>query len=76
MLVALSVASFGPTPPGARGTGYDALWLGHDARVDGRKRQSDVDSPVTHLRGTGIRDLSVHTGPFNHDGTLDPTDRP
>ena len=75
LVVALSLASFGSAPPGARGTGHDAQWLGH-AWVDGRKDQSDVDSLVTGLRGTGIRDLFVHTGPFNDDGTLDPALRP
>ena len=56
LVVALSLASFGSAPPGARGTGHDAQWLGH-AWVDGRKDQSDVDSLVTGLRDTGIRDL-------------------
>jgi len=55
----------------ARGTGHDALWLGH-AWVDGRKNQSDVDALVERLHTTGIRELFVHTGPFNDDGTLDP----
>jgi hypothetical protein len=55
----------------ARGTGHDALWLGH-AWVDGRKTQSDVDSLVERLRTTGIRELLVHSGPFADDGTLDP----
>src|SRR4029453_5852922 len=73
-VVSLGGAWWGPTPA-ARGTGHDALWLGH-AWVDGRKTQSDVDSLVADLRVTGVRDLFVHTGPFNHDGTLDPALRP
>lgn len=59
----------------ARGTGHDAEWLGH-AWVDGRKTQADVDALAVQLRGTGIHDLFVHTGPFNDDGTLDPGQRP
>jgi hypothetical protein len=61
--------------PAARGTGHDALWLGH-AWVDGRRTQSDVDELAIRLRGTGIRDLFVHTGPFSNDGSLDPALRP
>jgi hypothetical protein len=69
-------AEYSHTPsPSARGTSHDAEWLGH-AWVDGRKSQSDVDTLVAHLRTTGIRDLFVHTGPFNDDGTLDPGLRP
>jgi hypothetical protein len=73
--VALWAEYSGTPSASARGTGYDAEWLGH-AWVDGRKTQSDLDSLVAHLRTTGIRDLFVHTGPFNHDGTLDPGRRP
>jgi spore germination protein YaaH len=44
--------------------------------VDGRKGQSDVDTLVARLRRTGIRDLFVHAGPFENDGTLDARRRP
>lgn len=54
----------------ARGTGQDALWLGH-AWVDGRKRQPDLDALAARVRSTGIRDLFVHAGPLSDDGTLD-----
>ncbi|MFI9768634.1 hypothetical protein ACIHJG_17450 [Streptomyces sp. NPDC052415] len=47
----------------------DAIWLGH-AWVDGRKRDADVSALVRRLDTTGIRDLYVHAGPLNHDGTL------
>ncbi|CCK27685.1 hypothetical protein BN159_3306 [Streptomyces davaonensis JCM 4913] len=47
----------------------DAVWLGH-AWVDGRKRDADVDALARRLAGTGIRDLYVHAGPLEHDGTL------
>ncbi|MFF4832041.1 hypothetical protein [Streptomyces sp. NPDC001315] len=47
----------------------DAIWLGH-AWVDGRKRDADVTALARRLDGTGIRDLYVHAGPLEHDGTL------
>jgi hypothetical protein len=47
----------------------DALWLGH-AWVDGRKKDADVAALARRLDGTGIRDLYVHSGPLEHDGTL------
>jgi hypothetical protein len=72
---ALSVQALGAADPTARSTGHDAEWLGH-AWVDGRKNQSDVDMLARQLRDTGIRDLFVHAGPFNNDGTLDPALRP
>jgi hypothetical protein len=68
-LVALEAQHTGTPSVNARGTGKDALWLGH-AWVDGRKGQSDVDGLAAQLRTTGIRDLFVHAGPFEPDGTL------
>jgi hypothetical protein len=53
----------------ARTRGKDAYWLGH-AWVDGRRTDADVDRLATSLAGTGIRDLYVHTGPLEHDGSL------
>ncbi|MGW3289088.1 hypothetical protein ACWDR3_31070 [Streptomyces sp. NPDC001002] len=47
----------------------DAIWLGH-AWVDGRKTDADVAALARRLGGTGIRDLYVHAGPLEHDGTL------
>ncbi|HET9382168.1 MAG TPA: glycosyl hydrolase family 18 protein, partial [Streptomyces sp.] len=38
--------------------------------VDGRKKDADVTALARRLRGTGIRDLYVHAGPLEHDGTL------
>ncbi|MEV8374503.1 hypothetical protein AB0P21_17320 [Kribbella sp. NPDC056861] len=49
--------------------GKDAIWLGH-AWVDGRKTDADVTALAKQLQGTGIRDLYVHTGPLEHDGSL------
>jgi hypothetical protein len=53
----------------ARTRNNDALWLGH-AWVDGRKTTADVAALAKQLDGTGIRDLYVHTGPLEHDGSL------
>ncbi|WP_316520364.1 hypothetical protein [Kitasatospora brasiliensis] len=63
--------------PGAEAhtRGRDALWLGH-AWVDGRKTDADVAALGRQLAGTGIRDLYVHTGPLEHDGTLPPSVHP
>jgi hypothetical protein len=74
-LLYLASGAAGHPSSSARGTGHDALWLGH-AWVDGRRSQSDVDALADRLRSTGIRDLLVHTGPFSDDGTLDPALRP
>jgi hypothetical protein len=73
--VELSMAGSGAPSPAARGGGHDAEWLGH-AWVDGRKAQPDVDALAAALRGSGIRDLFLHAGPFNDDGTLDHALRP
>ncbi|MFI6477408.1 hypothetical protein ACIBH1_05715 [Nonomuraea sp. NPDC050663] len=54
----------------AKSTGNDALWMGH-MWVDGRKTEADVADLAVRLSRTGIKDLYVHTGPFNPDGTLD-----
>ncbi|RKE22754.1 hypothetical protein [Streptomyces sp. TLI_171] len=55
----------------ARTRGKDAIWLGH-AWVDGRRSQEELASLADKVRGTGIHDLYVHTGPLEHDGSLDP----
>jgi hypothetical protein len=55
--------------PTARTRDQDAIWLGH-AWVDGRKTAADVTALAQRLQGTGIRDLYVHTGPLEHDGSL------
>jgi hypothetical protein len=74
-MVVLTVAGSGTPSPAAHGTGHDAEWLGH-AWVDGRRTQADVAALAAQLRGTGIHDLFIHSGPFNDDGTLDPGLRP
>ncbi|WP_344920736.1 hypothetical protein [Streptosporangium oxazolinicum] len=68
--VATLTLQFTGTPaPWAKTTGHDALWLGH-AWVDGRKTADDVRTLATRLRKTGIKDVYVHSGPFDPDGTL------
>jgi hypothetical protein len=47
----------------------DAIWLGH-AWVDGRKTDADVTALADRLKTTGVRDLYVHAGPLEHNGTL------
>ncbi|GAA3132198.1 hypothetical protein GCM10010466_23560 [Planomonospora alba] len=53
----------------AKSLGHDALWLGH-AWVDGRRTETDVKALAVRLRETGIKDVYVHAGPFEFDGTL------
>ncbi len=55
-----------------RTRGRDALWLGH-AWLDGRHTPADLARLARQVRDTGIRDLYVHAGPLEHDGSLDPT---
>ncbi len=59
----------------AKSTGNDALWLGH-MWVDGRRTEQDVARLAARLRTTGIKDLYVHSGPFEMDGRLDPAKYP
>ncbi|MEV5430124.1 hypothetical protein [Streptomyces sp. NPDC052701] len=66
---ALRLNYTGDLAPGTRTRNRDTLWLGH-AWVDGRKKDADVTALARRLRGTGIRDLYVHSGPLEHDGTL------
>lgn len=73
--VALRVNYTGDTADGTYTRGKDAIWLGH-AWIDGRKNDQDVETLARRLRGTGIRDLYVHSGPLEHDGTLPSSDYP
>ncbi|MHC3393494.1 glycoside hydrolase family 18 protein [Streptomyces lavendulocolor] len=59
----------GDLQEGTTTRGKDAIWLGH-AWVDGRKKDADVAAFAARVKGTGIRDLYVHAGPLEHDGTL------
>ncbi|MFD9493197.1 hypothetical protein ACFWA1_17175 [Streptomyces sp. NPDC060005] len=73
--IALRVNYAGDPAAGTRTRNRDALWLGH-AWVDGRKSDADLDALAERLRGTGIRDLYVHAGPLEHDGSLPATAYP
>ncbi|MFJ6751059.1 hypothetical protein ACIQNI_23150 [Streptomyces sp. NPDC091266] len=68
---ALRAGYAGAAAPEATTRGRDALWLGH-AWVDGRRDASDVAALRRRVQGTGIRDLYVHAGPLEHDGSLPP----
>jgi len=67
--VSLRLEYVGQPAADSRTRNHDALWLGH-AWVDGRKTAADVTELAKQLRGTGIRDLYVHAGPLEHDGSL------
>ncbi|MFI1503598.1 hypothetical protein [Streptomyces sp. NPDC020597] len=66
---ALRVNYLGDPGDGTYTRGKDAIWLGH-AWVDGRKTEADVQTLTRRLADTGMRDLYVHAGPLEHDGTL------
>ncbi|MEU8529012.1 hypothetical protein AB0C77_26015 [Streptomyces sp. NPDC048629] len=70
---ALRISYAGDPAAGTTSRGKDAVWLGH-AWVDGRKKDADLAAFAARIKGTGIRDLYVHAGPLEHDGTL-PADR-
>ncbi|MFF0427409.1 hypothetical protein ACFYUJ_23705 [Streptomyces sp. NPDC004520] len=67
--LALWVSYTGDLRDDARTRGKDAFWIGH-AWVDGRKKDADLAALAARLKGSGIRDLYVHAGPLEHDGTL------
>ncbi|MGW4241024.1 hypothetical protein [Nocardia sp. NPDC004722] len=67
--VFLRLEDAGTPPSTARTRDRDALWLGH-AWVDGRKSDTDITQLGIRLAQTGIKDLYVHTGPLENDGTL------
>lgn len=73
--IALRVNYAGDPAPGTQTRNRDAIWLGH-AWVDGRKSEADVEALAVRLRGGGIRDLYVHAGPLEHDGSLPATAYP
>lgn len=69
--LALRLNYMGDLQDGTLSRGKDAIWLGH-AWVDGRKKDADLTAFAERIKGTGIRDLYVHAGPLEHDGTLPP----
>ncbi|WP_254648394.1 glycosyl hydrolase family 18 protein [Streptomyces sp. GbtcB6] len=66
---ALRINYTGDPKAGTYSRSRDSLWLGH-AWVDGRKTDADVTALAARLADTGIRDLYVHAGPLEHNGTL------
>ncbi|MFJ9806625.1 hypothetical protein ACIRTB_00090 [Streptomyces sp. NPDC101158] len=66
---ALRLNFTGELREGTKSRGKDAIWLGH-AWVDGRKKDADLAAFAERIKGTGLRDLYVHAGPLEHDGTL------
>ncbi|MER6534505.1 glycosyl hydrolase family 18 protein [Streptomyces sp900105755] len=66
---ALRIDYAGDPKAGTYSRNRDALWLGH-AWVDGRRTDADVTALAARLADTGIRDLYVHAGPLEHNGTL------
>ncbi|MFE9439408.1 hypothetical protein ACFYO2_10420 [Streptomyces sp. NPDC006602] len=70
--IALRVNYTGDPADGTYTRDKDAIWLGH-AWVDGRKKDADVTALARRLESTGLRDLYVHSGPLEHDGTLPKT---
>ncbi|MFE6038338.1 hypothetical protein [Streptomyces sp. NPDC056452] len=67
--IALRLNYTGDPGEDTRTRGRDAIWLGH-AWVDGRKGDRDLAAFAAQIKGTGIKDLYVHAGPLEHDGTL------
>lgn len=75
LAAALRVQFTGAPEAWAKSTGNDALWLGH-MWVDGRRAERDVEQLAVRLRTTGVKDVYVHSGPFEWDGSLDPAKYP
>ncbi|MGW4792902.1 hypothetical protein ACWEPC_10880 [Nonomuraea sp. NPDC004297] len=75
LAAALRIQFTGAPAAWAKSTGNDALWLGH-AWVDGRRSERDVERLAVRLRATGVKDVYVHSGPFEWDGRLDPAKYP
>ncbi|MBF8185364.1 hypothetical protein ITP53_06355 [Nonomuraea sp. K274] len=75
LAAALRLQFTGAPEDWAKSTGNDALWLGH-MWVDGRRTEQDVERLAVRLRTTGIKDVYVHSGPFEWDGRLDPAKYP
>jgi hypothetical protein len=75
LAAALRIQFTGAPEAWAKSTGNDALWLGH-MWVDGRRTEGDVEQLAVRLRATGVKDVYVHSGPFEWDGRLDPAKYP
>lgn len=75
VMLDLQISAAGPARGCARSSGQDALWMGH-AWVDGRRTSEDIRNLGLGLASTGVRDVFVHVGPLEDDGTLDSQRRP
>ncbi|PZG12543.1 hypothetical protein [Nonomuraea aridisoli] len=75
LAAALRLQFTGAPATWAMSTGHDALWMGH-MWVDGRRTERDVQELAVRLRGTGVKEVYVHSGPFEWDGRLDPAKYP
>jgi hypothetical protein len=64
----MAVGSGRPTATIAA-TGGDGLWIGHKW-VDGREGEASVAQLAATVKADGIKDVFVHDGPLNDDGTL------
>lgn len=79
---ALFVEGAGTPPAAAHSTGDDALWLGHawvgwqPGSAGAPKTDADLQALVDQVRSSGIKDLFVHDGPFEMDGSLNPARSP
>ena len=79
---ALFIEGAGTPSSVARSTGDDALWLGHGwvggqpGSVAPAKTDADFQALAALVRSSGIKDLFVHDGPFDMDGSLNPARSP
>lgn len=80
--VTLFVEGAGTPSPAARSTGDDALWLGHawvgsqPGSTGTAKTDADFEVLAAVVRSSGIKDLFVHDGPFEMNGSLNPARSP
>ncbi|MBS2553480.1 hypothetical protein KGQ19_42170 [Catenulispora sp. NL8] len=79
---ALYAEGAGTPSAAARSTGEDALWLGHawvgwaPGADNTAKTYADFQALAALVRSSGIKDLFVHDGPFEMDGSLNPAKSP
>jgi hypothetical protein len=65
----LAATGSGHPPATIAATGGDGLWIGH-MWVDGREDAASVAKLAATVKADGIKDVFVHDGPLNDDGTL------
>ena len=59
----------GQPPATIAATGGDGLWIGH-MWVDGREDEANVAELAATVKADDIKDVFVHDGPLDDDGTL------